>query len=160
MFIKFIAILKMMAKPKYLYHGSKLKLIGNKLIPRKAKDLSDFKVNNQKAVYATDRKQIAIAMALVNERHIRAGMDFEAKKVQVTIWKGMPRKKYFYLYTLPIKTFIEKPGGSHQWLSSISVKPIKIERLKTKDFKKLIRKPAYKEKKEYQNKYGAKINLT
>ena len=40
-----------MAKPKYLYHGSKSKLMGNKLLTRKAKDLSDSKVNSQKAVY-------------------------------------------------------------------------------------------------------------
>ncbi|MFB6246152.1 MAG: hypothetical protein ABEI74_00990, partial [Candidatus Pacearchaeota archaeon] len=54
-----------MEKPKILYHGSRFKIKGF-IKPQKAKDTSK-RENCQKAVYATDRFECAVSMALSGE---------------------------------------------------------------------------------------------
>lgn len=52
-------------KPQFLYHGSVNKLEGKVLIPRIGVDFLNRPDNLIKAVYATEEKDIAIAMVLL-----------------------------------------------------------------------------------------------
>ena len=146
-------------KIKYLYHGSGRRLRGDKLIPRKAKELDKKnKQNNFKGVYASDVKNEAIVMGILKSRGVQdSSCGFYTKhgtKVEAIIYGGWPKQKYFYLYTLPAETFESKPRGSHQWVSFKSIKPIKIEKLVIKDYIYLIKKATKLEKKNWIKKYG------
>ncbi|MEK6912768.1 MAG: hypothetical protein AABX26_02315 [Nanoarchaeota archaeon] len=149
----------MKIKPKYLYHGSGRRLRGDKLIPKKAKELDKKnKHNDFKGIYASDVKNEAIAMGILKSRGVKdSSCGFYTKhgiKVEAVIYWGWPEQKCFYLYTLPAETFENKPRGSHQWISFKSIKPIRIEKLIVKDYIYLIRKATKLEKKNWIKKYG------
>jgi len=152
-----------MRKPKILYHGSPNKLIGNNLMPSKGEDYEDRPENNQTGVYATEVKEIAIAMAIISSKGvIGAGLDdYKPGKSPGIIYIGRPKQKYVYLYTLSPEGFKQTPSIKKQWISKKPVKPIKIERLNVKDYKHLIRYPEEEEVKKWKEKQldGKKKNL-
>ena len=139
-----------MTKPKYLYHGGAKKLKGNKLIPKKAKDLGKDPDNSQNGIYASSIKEEAIAMGLTSCKGVKSSSLTVGKgKIDTVIYEGWPKQDHFYLYTLPSKTFEEKPAGSYQYVSKEAVKPEKIQKLEVKKYIKLIRKASEKEKREW-----------
>jgi hypothetical protein len=147
-------------KPKALYHGSGRKIVGS-LIPKKAKDLAETKENTLTGIYASDIKNEAIAMGIVSCKgvgHASVGTPrANSKKVIAKIYTGSPKQRYFYLYTLPSKTFEAKPKGSHQWIAFKPVEPNKVERLLVKDYIYLIKKVTKKEKDNFLKKYDKEI---
>ena len=144
-----------MRKPKFLYHGSPNKLIGKSLIPSKGYDSEDRPENNQLGVYATNVKEIAIAMAIVSSKGvIGAGLDdYKLGKAPGVIHVGKLKQKYVYLYTLSSKEFKPTPSIKDQWISKKSVKPIKIEKLYINDYKHLIRYSKKDEREKWEKKY-------
>ncbi len=69
-------------KPKYVYHGSVRKIKGSKLLSRKAKDLGNNPENLHKAVYATNIKNIAIAMAIISCKGVNsASLKFKKSRL-------------------------------------------------------------------------------
>lgn len=147
-----------MKKPKFLYHGSARKLVGDKLIPKQPKDLSDTPENLYVGVYATDVKKLAITMALLGCRGVHSSsLDFSSKKRHGIIFDGWPKQEIIYLYILSSDSFIQCGGSGRQWISSKPVKPLKIEELYVKDYLYLIRKGSKKEIKQWFEKYRKKI---
>lgn len=144
-----------MKQQKILYHGSPKKLIGTKLIPKKPTDLEKEKENLYEGIYATDIKELAIAMAIICSKGVRgSGVNFSKEKAKGIIYQGWPEQKEVYLYSLPSKTFKMTGKIKHQFVSSKPVKPIKIEKVLIKDYENLIRKATKKEKQDWENKYG------
>ena len=116
-----------------LYHGSSRKLKRNRLIPKQARSAKN-KAGNQFAVYATDRKDFAIVMALLHQKGVGISrVNFPKNKAIGTIYVGWPKQKYFYLYTLSSKGFELVPRSKGEWISKEEIKPLKVERLKTKE---------------------------
>lgn len=147
-----------MKKQKYVYHGSGKEFIGEKLIPKKANDLGNKPDNILKAIYATNLRKCAIVMGILSCDGIRySSLGFRDGKMNAIIYEGEPLYNYFYLYTLPSNSFENKPKGSHQYLSLISVRPEKIEKLMMKDYINLVRQASIKEKKEFFDRYKPKI---
>jgi len=128
-------------KIKYVYHGSPRKLIGSKLIARKPQDIERKKENIAKGVYASDLKNAAIAMAIISCKGVLYASLNTSKPTSKPgiIHKGFPQQKYIYLYTLDAKDFKRTSKGSHQWRCPKSVKPIKITKLRVKDYMHLIK---------------------
>ena len=147
-----------MTNPKYLYHGGRRDLEGSKLIPKKSTDLEENPHNILEGVYSSDIKEEAIAMGILSCKGVRGSScnveRKDSKKVDAIIYGGWPAQDFFYLYTLPSKTFQNRPKGSHQWVSLKPVKPVKIEKLLVKNYIHLIRKAAKKEKEEWHKKFG------
>lgn len=73
----------------------------------------------------------------------------ELKLKDSVIYRGWPKQKYIYLYTLPSRTFKNRPYGSPQWVSFEAVTPTKIEKLLVEDFIHLVRKASAKERKDF-----------
>ncbi len=144
-------------KTRYLYHGSIKKIIGERLIPKKAKDLEKDSKNMHSAVYATDIKEIAIAMAIISCKGVYgAKLRFDRKPYGI-IYDGWPKQKYIYLYTLNIKDFKKMGGKGKQWASFKSVKPIKTKKLIIKDYIKLIKKASKIEVNKWLKKYKLEL---
>ena len=147
-----------MEKPKILYHGSPKKLIGYKLLPKKAIDLGNKKENLHKAVYATDFKNSAIAMAIICSKGVNgSSLNFE-KKSKGVVYNGWPKQKIVYLHLLPKKAFKQTSKNSHQYFSEKSVKPIKTIKIKVKNNLNLIIKATKKELFKYCKKYKLYYN--
>ena len=140
-------------KIKFFYHGSPKKIKGKFLLPNKPQDLEKKKENLRKAVYATNLKKSAIAMALICSKGVvSASIDIKKGKKAI-VYEGWPKQKYVYLYTLPKKGFVKSKGISGQHVSSEPVCLIKTERIKVKNYLNLIRKATKKEIQEYLKKY-------
>jgi len=143
-------------KPKILYHGSSKKLIGEKLIPKKSQDLEKNPNNLYKGIYATDIKDLAITMGIIcNEGVNSSSLNFSKYNKDLSkgiIYEGWPKQKFIYLYYLPYKTFKRTGKIKHQFVSSTSVKPIKIEKIEIKDYLNFIRKATKKEKENWTKK--------
>ena len=146
-----------MNKPIFVYHGSGKKLIGNKLVPKKANDVDKKKIHNsQKGVYASGLRKEAIIMGILKSNGVRSSsVHVKGKrKIDAIIYTGWPKEDYFYLYTLPSKTFKESPKGSSQWVSSKAINPLKIQRLPVKKYIHWIRKATKKEKQNWIKEFG------
>ena len=148
-----------MIKPKYVYHGTGVKIKEN-LIPKKAKNLDDNLDNSLKGVYASSWKKEAIIMGLFGCKGVKgASTHITGKnKIDAVIYDGYPRQTYFYLCQISSKTFENRSKGGLQWVSLEKVKPKKIEKLKVKDYIHLIRKATEREKKDWLKNYRYKIN--
>ena len=149
-----------MEKPKYLYHGSGKKLIGDTLTPKKANDLAGTKDNSLNGIYTSSVKDQAISMALHSCKGVGEGelgmhkVNGELRIQDSIIYRGWPNQKYIYLYTLPSENFHNKPLGSAQWVSFKSVKPEKIEKLLVKEHIHLVRKATDREREEFFKKHN------
>lgn len=145
-------------KPPVVYHGSAIKIKGEELEARTPTDLGNKLNNLHTAVYATDIKEKAITMAILNNQEVKSSsLDFGRYPSKGIIYDGWPDENAeIYLYTLPSDTFINPEPRSSQWHSTKNVKPIKVEKLKIKNFIHLIRKANPKELEEWNKKYKIK----
>ena len=140
----------------FIYHGSPKKLIGNKLIPKKATDLGNRKENLHTGVYATDIKEVAIAMAIISSKGVICS-SLKNNKPYGIIYDGWTEQRNIYLYSLSKKNFKNTPPNKHQYVSETPIKPVKIEVLKIKDYLNLIRKATKDEKEKFDKKYNMKL---
>jgi len=148
-------------KPKFVYHGSAKKIIGEKLIPKKAKDLAQTVDNSQTGVYASEFKDESIAMGILKNKGVKGssidrGRHNGMPTMDAVIYHGFPKQNYFYLYTLPSENFVNRPKGSLQWISTKPVKPEKVEKLSVKDYLHLIRRATKKEIGDWDKNYNNK----
>ncbi len=137
-------------KPKFLYHGSGTAIRGKYLRPFRAGDESR-KENALCAVYATERKDIALGMSLVGQPYTHSYGNFDEKPFVAVFLRGKPTRRYAYVYNVSSSSFDERPKGSHQWVSSEPVKIISKERYLVKDLDQCWRPATKKEKKKHGN---------
>lgn len=131
--------------------------MGDKLLPRQAEDLEKKPENLHKAVYATNVKEIAIAMAIISCKGVYGtGLKFKKKPFGI-IYDGWPKQKFIYLYILPVNTFQKSGEGGRQWASFEPVKPLKVEKLSVKDNLDLVRKASKVEVDRWLKKYGFEL---
>ena len=144
-------------KPKYVYHGSP-KRISEKFVTKIPRDLGKCKHNIRNGIYASSVRSKAIGMAVCGAKGVvSSGMGFDiGNKQKGVIYVGWPVQKYIYLYTFSSETFVRCPKNSTQFVSMKSVAPIKVEKLKTENYLKLVRKPSKKELGIFIKKYGVK----
>ena len=141
-------------KPKYLYHGSPKKIVGNELIPHQAHDLGKRPENLHKAVYATSERKLAIAMAIISSKGvIYSSLRFSGNPPGI-IYQGWPEQEKIYLYTLPVDTFQPSGHGGKQWVSFQPVQPVKVEELLIKDYLYLVRQATREEFEHWIKKYN------
>ncbi len=145
-------------RPPLVYHGSAVEIKGEELETRTPTDLGNNPNNLHTAVYATDLKEKAIIKAILNNRGvISSSLDFGRYPSKGIIYKGWPDEDAeIYLYTLPSESFINPEPQSSQWHSTKNVKPIRVEKLKIKNFIHLIRKATPEELKEWNKKFKTK----
>ncbi len=144
-------------KSKYLWHGSPKKIEGDMLLPRKGRDIRNVPENVQVGVYASDNKDIAIAMALVKcVGMVRGGLYYDKTPIQGIAYEGWPAQEQIYVYKLSSNTF-RQSGGERQWVSSEPVTYVNIEEIPVKDVIHLLRKPTYEEKINYERQFGVKL---
>ena len=145
-------------KPELVYHGSAKTLVGERLKPRKARDLGNNPANTQNGIYATDVKNHAIIMAILGSKGVEysslAISDPDAKGI---VFKGWPEQKEVFVYDLSPRSFKRTGENSHQWVSLEAVKPKMIEKIKVEDYIHLIRGATAEEKKKWTEKYGKEI---
>jgi len=144
-------------KPKYVYHGSPKKIKG-KFIPKIPKDLGKCKHNMMNGVYASSTKNKAIGMAVCGAKGVVSsgmGFDFGSRQKGI-IYEGWPAQKYVYLYIFSSETFERFPKNSTQFVSMEAVAPVKIEKLETEKYLKLVRRASKKELNNFIKKYGVK----
>ncbi|VVB80555.1 Uncharacterised protein [uncultured archaeon] len=108
------------AQKKFLYHGSNKEI--KLLIPKQPSDPK--KENSLKAVYATDRKDYALAMGLTNQKGSTSFITFNPVKLHFV--RGKPKMKFIYLHYLSPKNF--KKNSENQYLSFKPVESILIEK--------------------------------
>ncbi len=122
--------------PVYLYHGSSHKLRGDYLKPRKSGDLGDNPDEKLKAVYATDRRGLAIGYAMLGLKGIKlSGLNDNRKRPPYAIIKvGWPNNlnQDLYIYKLSSKGFKRVKGEEHEYYSLKPIKPLKVEVIKLK----------------------------
>jgi hypothetical protein len=136
-------------KHKYLFHGSVRKIKGDFLLPKQAKDLEKETENLHHAVYATDIKEVAIAMAIISCRGVKFSSLGFTKVPYGIIYDGWPEQEYIYLYTLENKNFKQEGGSGHQWYSTEPVKTFKVEKLKVNDYIYLVREATKRERDKF-----------
>lgn len=132
-----------MAKPKYLYHGSRAKI--DILVPRKPNDTHPD--HCKKGVYASGNKLIAIVHGIApmdsgcfGERGCHVGCF-------VWGWPNSKSHKYSYLHVLDAKDF--EHNVRNEWISKKQIKPIRIEAYRISEMGYLWRKSNKKELKEF-----------
>ena len=146
-------------EPNILYHGSTAKFDGL-LEPRQAHDVGGRDTANLKAVYATEDRQMAITMGLL-ERGTASFSDFVGMggkpPGQIVIVSGGLKKirhgQKMYLYKLPKDTFTNtgEPDLSPEWISEVEVQACGREELNVDDYLDIIRE-ATPEDMEFWNK--------
>lgn len=147
-----------MKKPRYLWHGSSKEIENDKLLPREARDLGGNPENLFRAVYATDKKELAIAMAIIKCEGVKcSSLNFSGNPPYGIIYEGMPKQEHACLFKLPSKTFQEAGHKGRQWASLEAVEPLGTEEIVVKNHMHLVREATEKEKEEFFKKYGEKI---
>ncbi|MBT3297414.1 hypothetical protein HN385_00660 [archaeon] len=144
-----------MGKLKVLFHGSPHKLIGDKLNPSQGDDSEERSENNQFGVYATDRKDLAIVMGILGCEGVTGGSidEYIGDKLNARIYGGFPKQEYIYVYHVPVETFKQTQIDKRQFISLVAVKPVKIEKIKVKEFTHLIRNATKEETTYWMKKY-------
>ncbi len=145
-----------MKKINVLYHGSPRKLVGKKLNPFYGDDSEERPENNLLAVYATDRKDLAIVMAMMACKDVIGGSidKYKKSKLDARIYGNYPNQKLIYLHHLPVKTFKQTKIDKHQFVSLVAVKPIRTEKISVKDYNHLLRPATKDETAKWTKKYG------
>jgi|APSaa5957512622_1039677.scaffolds.fasta_scaffold11850_2 hypothetical protein len=134
-----------MKKPKYLYHGSRLKL--DILKPQQPSD--NHPDHGKFAIYATDKKIGAIIHGVAPKPTECFGERNSLILSFVSGWPTSKTHKYSYVYTLKAKDFKHNVRG--EWIATKQVKPIKIEKYKVSDLKGFWRKSNRAELREFLN---------
>ena len=142
-------------KPKYLYHGSSTKLVGEKLNPSWGDDSEERPENNLFAVYTTDRKDLAIVMAMIGCKDVLGGSiyEYEKDKLNARIYGNYPNQEFIYLYYLPIETFKQTKIDKHQFASLVEVETIRTEKIIIKNYHHLVRLATKNETAKWIKKY-------
>jgi len=140
---------------KYLYHGSSEKLQGDKLNPSQGEDSEERPENRLLAVYATDRKDLAIVMGILGCKDVFGGSieEYSEGKLNAVIYGDFPKQEFIYLHYLPMETFKQTKIDIHQFVSDVAVTPIKTEKIRIKDFYNLFRVGTKKESEDWAKKY-------
>ena len=130
--------------------------MGEKLNPSQGEDSDERPENNQFGVYATDRKDLAIVMAIIGCKDVIGGSidEYKQGKLNARIYGEFPKQEFIYVYHLPLETFKQTKIDKHQFVSLVAVKPIKIEKLRVNDYTYLIQKTTKKETADWLKKYG------
>lgn len=132
---------------KNLYHGSP-KNIEDVLIPKKGRDLGHKEDNLHEAVYATDKKEYAIIMAILKSEGVRgSSLDFETG--EAIVYKGWPKQKEIYVYHLSKEGFKPTSTIPHQFISLEPAIPIKTERIGVQEYIHLIKKASKEETRKW-----------
>ena len=118
--------------PEFLYHGSPRKLEREVLIPHQAVCQSGLGENNRLAVYATEDRDYAIAIAIVNCNGVRESANATNSPLYAIILSGQPEQDYIYIHRLPTETFEYTFG--EQWISTVPIKPISTEKLEVQEY--------------------------
>ena len=147
-----------MITTRALFHGSPRPLIGETLHPSWGDDSEERPENNQLAVYATDRKDLAIVMAMIGCADVLGGSidEYDNDVLQARIYGNYPAQEYVYVHTLPAETFTQTQIDKHQFVSLVPVKPIKTEKIKVKEYQHLARIASQEEADGWLQKYGEK----
>lgn len=145
-----------MEKEIIIYHGGPKKLENVCLEPRQAYDHPDRPKNNQLAIYGTDKKDLAIVMAMFGCDDVMGGSINEYKEdvLNAVIFGQYPQQEFVYIYHLPSETFKQTKIDHHQFISDKSVKPIMVEEVRVKDYYHLARLGTSEETKNWLEKYG------
>jgi len=112
---------------RYLWHGSAKRIRSRFLLAYRPGDRSS-EDNSLLGVYATDRKDIALGMALAGSPHTRSFGDYERRPFQIVFVRGSPRLRYVYVYNVASRGFVERPPGSHQWVAANAVRILSREK--------------------------------
>lgn len=131
--------------PIYLYHGSAVPLEGDVLMPKKGRDAKNRPDNLHNAVYASDSKEIAVAMALVRCKGVKMSSVRFTHNPPATIYEGWPEQDEIYVFLLSPAKFIQT-GMKKQWFSLFPTKPLKVEKLRVADYLHLVRRADEDEK--------------
>jgi len=142
---------------RLLFHGSPNKISGSYLLPSKAKDLGEKAENIHLGVYATDERNMAIAMALLKCKGVCAASISFKKDANGIIYVGWPEQEHIYLYTLPVQKFRKTPPLKHQFVSFAPVRPIKEEKLRVAACINVVRKANREEMQKWFVKYGDRM---
>lgn len=144
-----------MENEEILYHGSPQPLEGEKLRISQGIDDPIRPENNELGVYATSRKDLAIAMAIFACQDCLGGMidEYEEDKLNVTICGDFPKQKYVFVHHLKKDTFKQLKIDSYQYVSPVSVKPFKTEKVKVEDYKRLFKIATKQQTKKWLDKY-------
>jgi hypothetical protein len=129
--------------PKILFHGSDKKI--NLLEPREP--IKDLKENSMKAVFATDNKNLALGMALANQKYSSSFRSYD--KNVINFVRGYPKMKFVYLHYLDSRDF--KYNREEEFISIEKVKPLRIEKINISELNNLWRKSNKKELFEFLN---------
>ncbi len=142
-------------KPTILYHGSPNNLIGETLNLSQGDDSDERPENKLFGVYATDRKDFAIVMAIINCKNVLGGSihGFTKNTIRAKIYGTFPKQKYVYLYNLPSEPFKSTKTIKHQFISKLPVKPIKVEKILISDYTHLLKKATKEETAKWIKKY-------
>ena len=140
--------MKKIGNIQFLWYGSKSKK--GKIIPKQARGAFK-KEDRQFGVYATDKKERAITMALIHLKGVKGPTMLNSPhgKVQGIIFDGWPTQDKFYLYKLSSKYF--KKIDNWQWISKKEIKPLETKELKTSDYLHLLRKGTKKDRQKFNN---------
>ena len=133
---------------KYLFHGSGKAISSKYLKVNKPSDTSQDE-NCIYGVYATDREDIAIGMSLTTEKYTKSFGDYSKKPFQAVFVRGKPKQKFVYVYKVSSKGFVEKPKGSHQFISEKDVLILERKKLLVSELSNFWRKATSKEKEWY-----------
>ena len=95
-------------KPQLVYHGRSKKLVGKKLNPSWGDDSEERPENNLFAVYATDRKDLAIVMAMIGCKDVMGGSidKYKKGKLNARIYGSYPNQEFIYLHHLFFLIFV------------------------------------------------------
>ena len=147
-----------MSRPNVLYHGSSRELEGETLNPSWGDDSEERPENNLFAVYATDRKDLAVVMAMIGCKDVLGGSidEYQDGKLNARIYGNYPSQEYIYLHYLPTDTFEQTKIDEHQFVSLVPVKPIKTEKIRVRDYLHLARIATKEETDKWIKKYGKK----
>lgn len=85
-------------------------------------------------------------MALTGFKNTRSFGDYSKKPFKVIFVRGELKEGFVYVYRVSSDSFIEKPKGSHQWISKKDVKIIDVEKFSVSSLKDFWRKATEKEK--------------
>jgi len=138
---------------KYVYHGSAKKIEGS-LEPRQSNDLENRPENLHKAVYAATDRNVAIAMAILGTGNIKGSSLLRGSAIY---YAGKPDPEAFvYLYVFPKDKF-QQTANPRQYISKVQIEPLRVYKLKVKDYLHLVREANSEEKERFneliQKKY-------
>jgi hypothetical protein len=142
-------------KPEFLYHGSSERF--DVILPSQAYDWG-YKEGRRNAVYATSKRDIALAFALgivpdENGQTDRV-MDYKYTKDETVMLyvKGHPNfGGKGYVYKLSSKGF--SYAGGTQWVSPVPVHPLEITETNVDDYAHLWRYPTDEERQQIEENF-------